>query len=223
MRLLLICTFSIFFCFNSFAQEEVRLDTLTNTPDTVTIIDERPFSVGVYGDYGKLLTYWSNFEKKMEFGAVVQYKAWGVGVEYGLAEITPLRPYRNGDAYVNGTYFGGFLQYYVRIDDNNNLFGGFGYFNSTFNDEITFEIESDLWGKYEEVISRENLTASWWTIRIGSEQKLNRFLYLGGVFEFRIKNHLDETESLMPYAIPGFGRANSSNTPALNFYLLIKI
>lgn len=223
MRLLLIFIFSILICYSSYAQEEAALDTLTNIPDTVTTIENRPFSIGVYADYGKLFTYWTDFESKLEFGAIAQYNSWGAGFEYGTAELTPFRPYRNGDASVEGSYMGGYLQYYVRIDNKNDLFAGFGYYTANFDDEVVFEIESDLWGKHEEIITRKDLNASWWAIRIGSEQKLTRVIYLGGVFEFRIKKHLDETERLMPYAIPGYGKSRNTTTPALNLYLAFKL
>ena len=221
MRQLLICIFSILSGISAFGQ--VNTETLTNIPDTVTTYEDRPFSVGLYTDYGKLLTYWTDFEQKLEVGATAQINSWGIGFEYGVAEIMPFRPYKNGDAFIEGTYMGGYFQYYLKIDNKNKLYAGLGYYTGTFDDQITFQIESDLWGNFEQVIVRKDLNASWGAIRIGSEQQLIRFLYLGGVFEFRIKTHLDKTEQIMPFTIPGFGKAKNNTTPAVNFYLLFKL
>lgn len=210
MRLLLICTFNIFCFLNSYAQEK---------KDSVV---EKSFSAGLYTDYGKLATYWTDFESKLEFGAVAKIKNWAVGVEYGMADLNPLRPYQNGDVSISGSYMGGYFQYYLPIDNRNGLFVGVGYYKSTFNEDITFTIESDLWGIYEEKIHREDIKASWLALRLGSEQRLNSFLFLGGVFEYRIKTSMDEFEDPIPLSIPGYGRGKSSSTPAVNLYLLVR-
>lgn len=211
-----------------------EIDTINIRPDTLTIPEAQQdsvflakaekFTINFYIDYGKLLTLPTNFERKFEGGIYIRFnRKWVVGAEGGFAELTPLRPYRNGDAEAIGIYYGGFLQYFVNLDAMSALFIGAGYKQGTFDDKITYTISSLPWGETTYIFERKDLKASWATLRIGTEQKLNRYLALGGVFELRIKTQFDKPEGLLAFSIPGYGQADNSTSPALNLYLKLSL
>lgn len=204
-------------------QRADSLELANQIADSIAISGNK-FSVNIFIDYGKLLTLPFKFEQKFEGGFYLMInRKWAFGAEGGKMSLTPYRPYRNGNAEVNGIYYGGFLQYFLNLDLYSSLFLGAGYNIGTFDDYITYTIADDLFGKKVYELRRSGLNASWATLRLGTEQKLNRFISLGGVVEFRVKTSFDQPEGIQPYAIPGYGKANDRTSPALNLYLKFSI
>lgn len=191
--------------------------------DSVAITGKK-FSFNIFIDYGKILTLPVEFEQKFEGGFYLMFnRTWAIGAEGGKMNLSPLRPYRNGDSEVNGIYYGGFLQYYLNIDLYSSLFAGFGYNFGSFDDYITYTISDDLFGEKTYELSRAGLKATWATVRIGTEQKLNKAIALGGVIEFRIKTSFDQPDGIQPLAIPGYGKTGNQTSPALNLYLKLSL
>jgi hypothetical protein len=204
-------------------QKADSLDQANKIADSVAITGSK-FSVNIFIDYGKLLTLPFDFEQKFEGGFYLIFnRKWTIGAEGGKMNLTPHRPYRNGDAEVSGIYYGGFLQYFLNIDLYSSLFAGIGYNAGSFDDYITYTIGDDFFRERTYEQRRSGLKAAWATIRLGTEQKLNKTIALGGVIEFRIKTSFDQPEGIEPYAIPGYGKANDRTSPALNLYLKLSL
>ena len=191
--------------------------------DSAAIVGKK-FSINIFVDYGKLLTLPFDFEEKYEGGVYLMFmRKWAVGAKGGKATLTPYRPYRNGDAEATGIYYGGFIQYFLNIDLYSSLFIGAGYNQAVFDDKITYTISDDIFGEKGYLQEHNDLTASWASIRLGSEQKLNKTFAVGGVIDLRIKTSFSQPEGIQPYAIPGYGKANNTTSPALNLYLKMSL
>lgn len=229
MRLFLICIFSILFSSSAlFAQGDA--DSTSIAPeisravrDSIAAANDN-FEFSIVIDYGKLITLPMGFEKKYQGGVAIKInRKIGIGGEYGMIELTPQRPYTNADTWVKGSYYGGYVQYYFNIDHSNSLYAGFGFSKGDYEDKLTYIISSDIWGDFIKTEQRSGLSASWFTVRLGSEQKFSRFFTLGGTFMLRIINDFTSVEGITPYAIPGYGIAGPNAVPAFNAYIRISL
>ena len=200
-------------------------------------IVHRPFFSGIdlSLDYGKLITYPTNFESKLEAGASLRFlQRLAIVGEYGTATLNPQKAFDNVTSYtIKGSYMRAGLDYYLPIDKKNSIYFGLRYGSSAFEDKGEFVIDSEFWGNYQDGFGSDGLSANWGELVFGTETKLAigkpnaRFqvkgLLLGWDFRFRILGEFVNREPIRIYAIPGYGRTTDKTTPALNFYLKYRI
>lgn len=192
--------------------------------DSIAFVQAEKFTINIFLDYGKLFTIPSTFETKGEAGIYLKFnRKWGIGGEAGYARLNPQNTFRNADVNIEGYYYGGFLYYFVNLDLKSAIFLGGGYSLGFYEDDITYVISNGVYGESSYNVRRENLTASWASFRLGSEQRLMNNIYLGALFEVRYKIDNDVPIGIHPIAIPGFGTAESSLLPALNLYVKLSI
>ncbi len=200
-------------------------------------IVHRPFFSGVEFslDYGKLITYPSKFENKLEGGVSLRFfQRLALAGEYGHATLDPLKAYDNVNYYtIQGNYFRAGFDYYMNIDQKNFIYFGARYGSSKFEDNGEFVIGSEFWGNYQDGFGSQNLMASWGELVFGTETKLmigkpdSKFqiknLFMGWNLRFRILGTFENREVIKVYAIPGYGRTADKTIPAINFYVKYRI
>ena len=171
-------------------------------------------------DYLKLGTFLVDFETKYEVSAGLLFRnKIRLAGDYGYGQIKPRRAIKNGEYISEGNYFRVGADWVGSIDLKNNIYLGFRYAKSTFEDRSTFTIESDLWDVFKGNSIRENLEADWYEIVIGSENNIWNNLFLGWIFRFRIMNEYTSFEDFDVYTIPGYGRPINNTIPAVNLYI----
>ncbi len=185
------------------------------------------FSSGIYLklDYGKLLTYFSDFESKLEgeFG-IILFKRLVLNGSYGVAELNPKGAYKNVEYYtIEGDYMRFGMEYYFSINPKNFLTLGGKYSMSTYSDDGKFLVGSEFWEEYEEEFGSENLEAQWVEIVLNTETRLAKNLFLGTQFSLRFMLDFETREDIPVYAIPGYGRYFDKSIPAANLFIRYKI
>ncbi|WP_139828072.1 DUF6048 family protein [Marivirga sericea] len=189
-------------------------------------------SVGIAFDYLKLHTLLLDEAEKWE-GAVnfhIFEKVSAIG-EFGIAILSPEDAYKNSSYTSEGSYYRIGLDYRFTVIPNNFLFLGLRYAQSSFNEEIIYEIGNPLFENEIGQLSRNNLNATWYEFVLTSEKKVRKIrnldipniLSLG--FKFRLKA-LQEYNNFTDFEvknIPGYGRTNISLNPEFNLYIKFRI
>ena len=187
-----------------------------------------PFFSGVdlMFDYGKLVGLIVDYESKFEGGAGLVFadRLRLVG-EYGQAELTPERAFRNVLNFaVEGTYIRFGADYLIPLqNDQHTFYIGVRYALSTFDDRGEVQILSDVHNDFVETFNRQDQDADWIELVLGTKTEVRPNLYLGLRFRYRRLGQFDNNNSIPVYAIPGYGRTADSSVPAGNLYIQYRL
>lgn len=177
--------------------------------------------LGVWIDYGKLLTMPTSFETKWQIGIDYSFKnRFMPFISLGQTKFTPEKAHNNLDYESEGWYVNGGITYKLPIDGKSILYLGGAYGISRYKESGVYYMESSLFDDFVSSYSRSDLTASWASLVIGSEKQLGTGNWkVGGLFSLRMMIQYDEFEPIDSYAIPGYGRSFNNTVPALNLYI----
>ncbi|WP_375580409.1 DUF6048 family protein [Marivirga tractuosa] len=217
-------------------EEEIEETEETGEVEEVEEVENtetaQKLSIGIAFDYLKLHTLLIDESEKWE-GAVnfrILDKVSVIG-EYGIAELTPEEAYKNSEYTSEGNYFRIGLDYHFTVIPNNFLFLGIRYAQSSFNENIVYEIGNPVFENDRGEISRNNLNTTWYEFVLTSEKKVRKIrkmdipdiLSIG--FKFRLKS-LQEYDTFNDFEvknIPGYGRTNIKLNPEFNLYVKFRI
>ena len=199
-----------------------------------TVYKQRVITPYIYWDYGKTATLWTSFEQKSELGAgLLLFQKIKLSGEYGTSNLNPRRAFENIDYEVKGSYYRMGLGYIGFLDPKNRIGLEVLYASSDFTDRgiIQYITDEGFNDSYQRVFERANLTANWTEFNLVSQRYitldkndqeawLNKLLAFGVKIRYRMLINATNVESIPDYyAIPGYGRANTSNIIALNLFL----
>jgi hypothetical protein len=204
---------------------------ITVTAQDTLAVEQSKLTVDIYADYGKGLESLVQKQTKWEFGlGLVLKDKYNFVAEYGYGNLNPENVINNGTYTSDGSYFRVGAEYMFRVAQKRYLSAGLMFANSSFTDNVSIQIESDLWGSLEETYLRENLNASWGEIILNTQGAVSNAekgpltnLYWGLRFRLRILVTDISQPDFDIYAIPGYGRTYSQIVPAANFYLKYRI
>lgn len=213
--------------------QAIAQDSTTEDSNGSELEDEvQKLSIGIAFDYLKLHTLLIDESEKWE-GAVnfrILDKVSLIG-EYGIAELTPKESYKNSEYKSEGNYYRIGLDYHMTVIPNNFLLLGLRYAQSSFSENISYEIGNPIFENETGELNRENLSASWYEFVLTSEKKVKRirkkdipdFLSIG--FKFRLKSlqKYDDFDDFEVKNIPGYGQTNIKLNPEFNLYLKFRI
>lgn len=175
----------------------------------------------LYVDYGKILMGITDFETKYEAGIAIQLKyRFQPNFQAGIATLEPSSAIENGAYKAQGQYWKAGLNYLLPFDANHHFYAGVKYGQSTFDDEGTYKIESNVWPDLEGEFKRSGFEASWYELVLGSEKLIaNGQIRIGGMFGVRFIAEKPKEDFIDIYAIPGYGRTLDKTVPYLNVYI----
>jgi len=193
--------------------------------------NERSFSILLATDYGKLATTAAKLDTRYEFNIGIQFTQHiRLIADYGYAQLAPSNAIENGNYTSTGNYYRAGLEYIINIVPKTYLSFGGMYANSTFTDEGTIEIKSEIWPSLNENFVRDGFSANWAEFVLTSETTIfNRDkgfvsnLYWGIKFRLRFMIEKPTPEQFDIYAIPGFGRTFNNIVPAVNLFVAYKM
>lgn len=196
--------------------------TVVHAQDSLKSDPSRP-RLYIALDYGKLATLPTNFETKVEGGIGVRIaRSLTLVGHAGYASLEPNNAIENGTYTSTGLYFRTGFDYHFNLDNTNYLSIGARYGWSSFEEELSYIISSDLFEDISENVERGDISAQWAEITFGSESRLGagRF-YAGGYLSLRILISRDEFDPTDTYTIPGYGRTFDKTIPAIQLYLKV--
>jgi hypothetical protein len=181
-------------------------------------------SLSVYADIGKPAMLWLDTEMKLEGGLQVT-SGYGIALEaaYGIAELRPEQVVENGTYYSDGSYLRFSLGYQWIIKETNRiqLMGGYGL--SSFDDGGTVVVRSEVWDDYEAAYTRQNLSASWAELALLTESRVASSVYAGMALRLRYLIDTDDFSEFPVRAVPGYGFAFNTTTPAFNLFVRFRL
>ncbi len=208
-------------------------DTLTVEGSDTTAIEnsKKYFAILLGTDYGKLITTLAQQETKYEFNVGVQFsKRLRVTADYGYGKLAPPNAIENGTYTSEGNYYRVGLDYIFTLAPKTYLSFGGMYANSSFKDEGTIEIQSEIWPSLSESFVRNDFTASWAEFTLTTEaaivnknEGILSNLYWGIKFRLRFMIDKPTPENFDVYAIPGYGRTWNDVVPAANLFIVYKL
>ncbi len=205
----------------SLASDSTKKEKI-NPMDTIEL-----FHSGLYIkiDYGKILTYPTKFESKLEGSVgVILFRRLVLNGTYGLATLDPLKAYKNVEYYtIEGDYMKFGLGYYFAINPKNYFTIEAKYAMANYSDKGKFLIGSDFFNDFEGEFGSENLSADWFELVIDSETEFKKNLYLGIQLSLRIMHEFETREDIPVYTVPGYGRTFDKTTPAASLFIKYKI
>ena len=196
-----------------------QVDSVTTAADTSRI--EMASGLFISVDYGKLATIASEFESKLEasIGFQLSNRISPI-LQAGYAVLNPANAFENGIYESSGYYVKLGVNYLMPLDNTNTIYAGLRYGFSSFEDEGSYQIASDIFDTYTVNFGEKDQTATWFELVMGSEKKLRmENLYLGGQLSMRFINTRDKFSPVDSYAIPGYGRTFDESIPAVNLYI----
>ncbi len=112
------------------------------------------------------------------------------------------------------------LTKYLNPKDRDIFFLGFHYGFSLLSHEATGISISNYWGDYSTSISREEHTASWVELVVGSKAELVKNVFIGWTGKVCFRTHVSDGD-MLPYNIPGYGKYDTESRTAfdLNFFI----
>lgn len=214
---------------SAIAQDSLRVTSDTDSAQVQPKKKGFAFIVGT--DYGKLATTAFKLDTKYEFNlGIVLFNKLRVTADYGHGELAPKNAIENGSYTSTGNYYRGGLDYVFEIAPKTNLALGLMYASSSFVDEGSIQIQSDVWPSLNEDFKRENFSSQWVEWVLTSEKAIfNResgfltHLYFGMKFRLRFIIERPRPEEFDIYAIPGYGRTFNDIVPAVNLFITYKI
>ncbi len=157
-----------------------------------------------------------------EFHADADFDKYFLVADYGIAERT-----RMSD---NFTY--NYAGSYFRIGPDVNLmkpdnfetviFLGFRFARSSFNNDISFP-NPGAFGAGQIIQTNNNLTATWLELVTGIKVKVWKNLFMGYTGRLKFSKSITATENLVPFEIPGLGRAAENSNWGFNYHIFYQI
>jgi len=133
----------------------------------------------------------------------------------------------NDDHYSNdGNYFriGADMNFLPKDPNENVLFFGARYARSVFSEEYIINAEDPVWGVVDETYSNIDVSARWYELTGGIRVKVWKVFWLGYTARYKFGLKTDETPTMLPHDIPGYGRIDDKKSAwGFNCQVLIKI
>ena len=197
-------------------------------PDSLKIDYSRnPFGIQVGIDLVKLGSFAIDQETKYEALAGLGYKNLTLVAEAGHSLFAYRNSYKNSEDYeVEGSYFRVGIDYAFNKGAKNQILVGLRYAKASFGDRGSFIVKSDLWEDFTYTLeedARNNSTATWGEIVVGTQTLIFRNAYFGWYFRFRKLLERTEYDPIDIFYIPGYGKSFNNSIPALNLFLKYRI
>lgn len=132
----------------------------------------------------------------------------------------------DGLSYVNaGSYFRVGLDYNITpyLKEKSVFFAGLRYAQANFSETATLLINSPIWGDGAVEQVNESLRANWLEFTLGLKVHLAYNIFLGYTVRYRANMNVRGFNNLVPYEIPGYGRASETSNFGLNYHFFYRI
>ena len=161
--------------------------------------------------------------KQYEFQADIDFYRYFFNVEYGRMERSLINT--QGNYQLQGSYFrlGPDINFLYKDPDKSALFFGLRYAFNNFSDQLTYTYTDAIYGDGEGTAANKDIKADWFELTTGMKVKILKVFWLGYTARFKFGVDTFERNALIPYEIPGDGRADKRSTWGFNYYLIFRL
>ena len=173
---------------------------------------------------GTTKTVFDANKTEREFSADVEMHRYLVNLEYGQFEIArtgvDTSSYRN-----KGSYFrtGIDINLFKKDTDVNTIFFGLRYGKARFDDQLQYQTSSTTFGGSDLEQENINLGARWYELTAGLKLHVAHNIWLGFTNRLKFALKMDDSATLTPHDVPGYGLASKKNYWGFNYYLIYRI
>ncbi|UXX79983.1 DUF6048 family protein [Reichenbachiella carrageenanivorans] len=162
-------------------------------------------------------------ETKLEFHSKIDFHYYYLAADFGVDKINPIGD--DFDYSSEGTFFrvGPHINLMPYNKHRSSIFFGLMYAQSTFSDKINYSQEDVGWGADQITYANDDMKARWFEANLGINVQIAGPLYLGYTLRFKFAKDLSSYGELMPYEIPGFGKADKNGQFGFNYYVIYKL
>lgn len=208
--------------------ETTAAETTPTASDSLKFdYSKNPFGIQIGVDLVKLGSFAIDQETKYEALAGISYKNLTLVAEAGHSLFAYRNSYKNSEDYeVEGGYFRVGLDYAFSKGAKNQILVGVRYAKASFGDRGSFITKSELWEDFTYTLdadTRNNSTATWGEVVVGTQTLIFKNAYFGWYFRFRKLFERTEYDPIDIFYIPGYGKSFNNSIPALNLFLKYKI
>jgi hypothetical protein len=111
----------------------------------------------------------------------------------------------------------------MRDPDRNMFFLGFRYGQSKFDETINYSFTDSNFGDFQKSVTTSQVTGRWGEITAGLRVKIWKGLWMGYTARLKFAPGTSSTPGVVPFDIPGYGRAEKSTYWGLNYQVFWKI
>ncbi|MDN4165237.1 DUF6048 family protein [Cytophagales bacterium LB-30] len=171
------------------------------------------------------ISYLTTDGGQYELGAGVFFKKRiMLAGEYGFASLYPRNAYENADYQSEGNYFKLGADFYGNVTPKDFIYFGMRYAQASFFDQYQYTIEGNIWPDYTgPLVKRENQTANWYEVILGSERGFKNLIYTGLTIRAKVMGNFNQFDEIPVNVIPGFGKAAYRVYPGVTVYVKIRL
>lgn len=158
-----------------------------------------------------------------EINADVDFYRYYLALDYGR--------WSRNEALVNGTYqndgtyfrIGTDINFMLKDPDRNMFFLGFRYGQSKFDETVNYTFTDPVFGDFQNSVTTSGITGRWAEITTGLRVKIWKGFWMGYTARLKFSPGTSRTPGVVPFDIPGYGRADKSTYWGLNYQLFWRI
>lgn len=176
-------------------------------------------------DIIKPISFFTTDGGQYEIGAGIFFKKRiMLSGEYGFGSLHPRNAYENADYSAEGSYIKLGADFYGNVTPVDFIYFGLRYAQASFYDQYQYTIEGNIWPDYTgPLVKRENQTANWYEVLVGSERGFKNLIYTGITIRAKVMGSFNQYESIPVNVIPGFGKAAYRVYPGVTAYIKIRL
>ena len=103
------------------------------------------------------------------------------------------------------------------------VFFGLRYARATFSESLSFDYNNLYWGPDAVRVSNDNLGAGWIEAVFGMKVKVWKQFYMGYTFRGKFGNNIKGAQSLVPYAVPGYGVVTDGGAFSFGYHVYYRL
>lgn len=132
----------------------------------------------------------------------------------------------DGEKYSNsGTYFraGVDVNFLTKDPEKNMFFIGARYGRATFSENLDINRVDSVWGPINSSLANSSINGGWFELTTGIRVKMWKMIWMGYTARYKFGLSTNETGSMKPADVPGFGNTNKEAIWGFNYQILIRI
>lgn len=131
-----------------------------------------------------------------------------------------------GSVYSNdGTYWrvGVDVNFLTDDPDRSIFFLGARFGRSVFGEQLTVMRVDSVWGNLDREFVNTDAVGRWGELTTGLRIKIWKFIWLGYTARFKFWLNTENTPTMLPHDVPGYGRTDRESYWGFNYQVLIRI
>jgi hypothetical protein len=131
----------------------------------------------------------------------------------------------NGSYQNDGNYFriGTDVNFMLKDPDRNMFFLGFRYGQSKFDEVLNYTFTDPAFGNFQKSVTTSQIIGRWAELTAGLRVKIWKGFWMGYTARLKFAPGTSSTPGVIPYDIPGYGRAEKSTYWGLNYQVFWRI